>query len=353
MADEEYDYDGDYLEDGDNFFYVEETYSLADDLTENVIPDPGGFYDHTDDWDDLTRFDYWNDIEYDSDGYNDRAGLPTLKVKYREQVSDKKRIDHGRKRKLSVGATTTSKRPKLSRNTSTFIRDLPPVLFATPGLERQDPIVDVSNMASYAILPDWREKFKDIKSVAHVSDRAKVPTVEDEDVDEGVDEKDEDDELDHEMDPSAATEALSISLQNHLSKEGLDTSKIDRTKLFALAQKMMTQDDDAEDLLADFIEDMLGADEEDGDDAFTAWITSKAEPSTNHDSEHGTNESTMYGKDSMEVQEPIFGIPHEFKEKSVPRATEQTSNSITRKRKPESPDTSSKKRRNMSKKISI
>lgn len=88
MSDYE-DYDDDY--DGD-FFYVEDEYMAADDLAEHAVASPPpatcGDEDMEDDWD---RFDYFNDLEYASDGYDDTQ-FQALDVKGAKAGSKRKRL---------------------------------------------------------------------------------------------------------------------------------------------------------------------------------------------------------------------------------------------------------------------
>jgi len=344
MADDEFDYDGDFFEDGDNYYYVEDTYALADDLAENVIPDPGGFYDGQEEWDDMSRFEYWNDIDYDSDGYNDLSKRRTNK----STAPKTNENSTSRKRKASAEAEKITKRPKLSRNQSTLLVDLPPVLFMSPIIERQEPIADITRMETYSIFPDWRERFKNIKSVANVIPQAKPPNIEDMEMES--DDEIIEDESDGEMDVSAPLDALTLSLEKNLASMGLDTTRIDQSKLLLLAQKIMSQSEDAEQLMEEIIEGIHSGEEQTGKDPFAEWITGKTDNTRNGQHEEKESVPKRPNEDSMEVQDPIYDQSRLADGTPVPNTTETVA-TAGKKRKLESPDSSTKKRRNVSKRI--
>ncbi|KAK3047513.1 hypothetical protein LTS18_013140, partial [Coniosporium uncinatum] len=57
MSDQEDYGDDDFY---DDYFYVEDSYDICDDLAEHAVPSPPPF--EAPEWDDHSRFDYWNDL---------------------------------------------------------------------------------------------------------------------------------------------------------------------------------------------------------------------------------------------------------------------------------------------------
>ncbi|KAF2673765.1 hypothetical protein BT63DRAFT_166278 [Microthyrium microscopicum] len=263
MDDDEYDSDT-FLADGDNFFWVEDGYALADDLVELVVPDPS-IYTGDDDWDDLTRFDFWFDIDYDSDGFQDKPR------RVRKKIGDKtgKVVRAGakgtsKKRKMPFGAAKASKKAKLDPKALAM---LPPVLFMPTPKDKDEPIVDVQAMQAYSVLPDWRA----------VLDKSEIPIIKAVNSDD-LQEMDTETKADqNSSEPSVTMLALKMALQAQLSSKGLDSSVIDEATLLRLATSMMSQDEDADEMLDDLIDDIHGGEEdEQAKDPFAAWVAQAA-----------------------------------------------------------------------------
>lgn len=136
-----------YIDDDEDFewFYVEDTCPLADELAESALPEPGypGTAAELDAlWDDLDLFHYWDDLEYGHDPYWDTAAL---------NVSGEKRKRDGRvprssgkRRKLSLKETSGDKVMFVSTEERRRL------------WSRRPPIR--KGLKSFALLPDWRKR---------------------------------------------------------------------------------------------------------------------------------------------------------------------------------------------------
>jgi len=162
MADLDDDYDDGYYYD-DDYVYVDDSFDLADELAENAIPEPPLVDRKEEDWDDFDSYDYWMDIEYNTDEYYD-----TLLQKP-DQNSHQ---PAGKKRKaLDVNVVMAAKRRKVSAVQSKQvgmddgIHEIAPVIWLS--FEETHSLCDVlqphksKTLAPYALFSDWRERFKD------------------------------------------------------------------------------------------------------------------------------------------------------------------------------------------------
>lgn len=153
------DYGGDeYDEYGDEWLYVEDEYMQADDLAEHAVasPPPTAYdEDQLEEWD---RFDYFNDIEYDYEGYDDANFVP------HNQKTGQPKI--GQKRKRGVTANHNRvKRQKTITGDGKPVMDMPwltnsPVVWRAQGDREPKPRPLPENAEPYAILKDWRQMDK-------------------------------------------------------------------------------------------------------------------------------------------------------------------------------------------------
>jgi hypothetical protein len=269
------DYGDDYSDYGDEFYYVEDEYMMADDLAEHVIGSPPpvayGDEDAIEDWD---RFDYFNDLEYASDGYDDGKFAPegTKAAKLGEKRKRDGSGDRGRKKQKMEGYRV----PKPA------VTPLPPVVWRTQaGRDRKTKIWD-GNTESYALLKDWREQHADIPAWAaglshseedgipssRTSKVAGVPELlppapnyEDEDNFEDV-EEDEEGEEDAGIDPTILLQAL----QGRLAEAGGPLAGMDPQQMLQFAMRMMSNQDAGDDIAGELADQLLGGPSKGGED---------------------------------------------------------------------------------------
>ncbi|GAB7346461.1 hypothetical protein MBLNU457_5153t1 [Dothideomycetes sp. NU457] len=214
MADFDDDYDDAYYLD-DDYVYVDDSFDLADELAENSIPEPPLIERKEEDWDDFDSYDYWMDIEYNTDEYYD-----TL-LQHNGQAL---KIHAGKKRKVESntgGPVPASKRRKVStvqgkEIESNGLHEITPVIWLP--FEKTHTLCDMSQpytvSSPYTLFKDWREVFKTStgfstapktgrksKLAAQASERRDVEVmnedmsgIEDEG-DEGFEDDEEDDEV--------------------------------------------------------------------------------------------------------------------------------------------------------------
>ncbi|KAI4961214.1 hypothetical protein J4E86_000240 [Alternaria arbusti] len=271
------DYDDDYDDYEGDFFYVEDEYMAADDLAEHAVASPPpatcGDEDMEDDWD---RFDYFNDLEYASDGYDD--------TKF--QALDVKGAKAGLKRKRTVKSAPARKRlAKDSVNTHSEATPLghSPIVWRSQASRGTKPKTLDDNAQPYALFKNWREKLADIPEwakgsppsspgalssrpgkgkakMAFVTEPASPPYDDDEDID---------DEGDDGMDQGEGgipQDALLAALQRQLAATGGPLTGMDPQQLLEFAMRMATDNDAGDDIAGEMAEAMLGG-EEDEDDA--------------------------------------------------------------------------------------
>lgn len=271
MSDYE-DYDDDY--DGD-FFYVEDEYMAADDLAEHAVASPPpatcGDEDMEDDWD---RFDYFNDLEYASDGYDDTQF----------QALDVKGAKAGSKRKRLLRSVPAKKR-LIKESVSTKTEPTPmghsPIVWRSQADRGIKPKTLDDNAQPYALFKNWREKLADIPDwargsppsspeirssqprkgkakMAFVTEPASPPYDEDDDGDV------EDDGMDN-GEQGIPQEALMAALQRQLATAGGPLSGMDPQQLLQFAMRMAADESAGDDVAGEMAEAILGG-EDDGDD---------------------------------------------------------------------------------------
>ncbi|KAF2398065.1 hypothetical protein EJ06DRAFT_523431 [Trichodelitschia bisporula] len=272
MSDSE---DGWYGDDAD-YFYVEDTYQIADDLAEHAMPSPPPF-EGDDEWDDDWRFEYFNDIEYDDDDFY-----------------TKPQAGAGTKRKRAGGDQT------LVRLRKRRVRAVQPVVWRGRDTRPADPKVYIPGSAKpYTLFKDWRERFKDVPLPA-VPERpvlAKVEDAPEDDVpeDDGHDEaaedamdewESDDEDIEDEDDETSANppglnpEILKTALRANLAKIGLDTSNVDEATLLQFATRMFEDMGRGEEILSELADLVLSRDKDsEHEDGFSKWVTGQVKPS--------------------------------------------------------------------------
>ncbi|PSN60053.1 hypothetical protein BS50DRAFT_507115 [Corynespora cassiicola Philippines] len=278
MSDYGDDYDLDWL-------YVEDEYVMADELAEHVVPSPppshNGDSDYDVDWD---RFDYYIDIEYASDGYDD-ANFSIHK--------GGKEVRPGEKRKRRVGQGRSKKRQKLATGKVAAAAapddpdipepSLPPVIWRSQKSREPETKVLDGKAETYAFFADWRERMPPTPKWTMVS-----PPAESSDVNTSHTSKtkdtamteeigDADDEEDGaQLDPAA----LLAVLQDRLAAADGPLKGMDPQQLLEFAMRMANDQDAGDDIAGEMADAMLnqaGEEEEEGDDDETegnllSWI---------------------------------------------------------------------------------
>ncbi|KAF2184087.1 hypothetical protein K469DRAFT_580611 [Zopfia rhizophila CBS 207.26] len=266
---------------GEDWFYVEDTFMVADDLAEHTVnsPPPTTYADEDaiPDWD---RFDYYNDLEYASDGYNDDNfyihGSRTAKTgqKRKRRGGDR----HGKKnQKLEGGQRVTSR-------TESPTPGWPPVVWRSQAEREKKPKQFEDIQEPFALLRDWKERLDHTPTwLSEHSDSTKLkaskaakgkgvpiakpvsPSPEPENKEEGGGDID--------------SAVLMAALQNRLSSTGGPLTGLDPSQLLQYLTRMMNDKDASDDIAGQLADDMLnqgGEDDEDDDEApadLLSWIS--------------------------------------------------------------------------------
>lgn len=270
------DYGDDYSDYGEDWFYVEDGYQPADELAEHVIPSPPpttyGDDDEQEEWD---RYDYFNDLEYASDGYDDVTFAP----------HDALGAKIGQKRKRAGNSSRNKKRQKTAEGkegaVKPFAPSYSPVVWRAQSDRRPTQRLLADNAPSYALLKNWREALPSTPEWARGSPpppptkssglapeevlgalAAQIlhPTAEplDEEAD-AEDEEMEDDEGGIEL----SQDALMAALQRQLAAAGGPLAGMDPQQLLQFAMRMATDKDAGDDIAGEMADAMLEGDEED------------------------------------------------------------------------------------------
>ncbi|KAF2032134.1 hypothetical protein EK21DRAFT_45036, partial [Setomelanomma holmii] len=270
------DYGDDYSDYGDEWFYVEDEYMAADDLAEHAVASPPptsyGDEDMQPDWD---RFDYFNDLEYASDGYDDASLQP----------QSAKELKIGAKRKRGAPSSRSKKRRKTTDDDAepphTEVVAHAPVVWMSQEQRQPKQKVLADNAQSYALLKDWRETLADTPSwargpspeqspnalpdEAHVASASELPSPASEVIDEAaLADEDVEEGDDEEGDLGISQDALMAALQKQLATAGGPLAGMDPQQLLQFAMRMATDKDAGDDIAGEMAEAMLeGEDEED------------------------------------------------------------------------------------------
>ena len=298
------DYGDDYSDYGEEWFYIEEEFIAADDLAEHAVasPPPTTYVDEdaAEDWD---RFDYFNDLEYASDGYDDATF----------QVHDAKGAKTGEKRKRHVKPSHSKKRQRVLGDTEAAALGMSPIVWRSQADRGLQPRLLDEDAQTYTVLQDWRKKLKDTpqwargspppsptvqaareqKHIAEVAGPAEPasplsePDVEDEGAHEG--------EMD--IDPGA----LMAALQSRLAEAGGPLSGMDPQQLLDFAMRMATGKDTGDDVAGEMVDAMFDqgeqGDEEDleAEENLLSWVAQQrnngTEPSASAPNSTSTNDT--------------------------------------------------------------
>jgi hypothetical protein len=262
------DYGDDYSDYGDDWFYVEEEFMAADDLAEHAVasPPPTTYADEdaAEDWD---RFDYFNDLEYASDGYDDAIF----------EVYDAKGAKTGEKRKRHVKPSHSKKKQRLLEDTEVSTLGMSPIVWRSQAERGLQPRLLDDNAQPYSVLRDWRKKLGDTPQWARGSPphspTAQAPRLgknqaEAADLGEPVSppsEIDAEGEGIHEDEMDIDPGALMAALQSRLAEAGGPLSGMDPQQLLDFAMRMATGKDVGDDIAGEMADAMFDQGE-DGDE---------------------------------------------------------------------------------------
>ncbi|KAF2733800.1 hypothetical protein EJ04DRAFT_494641 [Polyplosphaeria fusca] len=266
------DYGDDYSDYGEEWMYIEDEYMPADDLAEHAVnsPPPTQYLDDDaiSDWD---RFEYFNDLEYDSDGYDD-AKFYTHNPSSEKTGEKRKRggtAQHSKKKQKLVGELAASR-------TESIQTALSPVVWRSREAKPQPRTLDDQDVEPYALLKDWRERVADAPSwikKAGQSGKDKENAEPETPSSSSEFEDMEDDEQEQGVDEAA----LMASLQANLSAAGGPLSGLDPQQLLQFAMRMMADKDAGDDIAGELADSMLeqaGDEEEEGEPAdLVSWLS--------------------------------------------------------------------------------
>ncbi|KAF2104473.1 hypothetical protein NA57DRAFT_70677 [Rhizodiscina lignyota] len=232
MSDIDDDYDDDF--DLSEYFYVEDTYDEVGDLAEHAIASPVSFDDVEDyEWD---RFAYWNDIEYDSDGYHDvHEGRPGRK---KQAIASTPR-----KRKSKGSAVSPSKKRKLKDGTAHVPENGTDAPLLSPVAWRPERVTGTPTRDtfpnSFALLKNWREQFPDSETTSETDEHGTTdaPTLE--------------------IDPLALQAALRANLGSLVGGAGTGDLGLDESMLLEHITRMLSAEGATADDIAGSLADAL------------------------------------------------------------------------------------------------
>lgn len=263
------EYGDDYSDYGEEWFYVEEEFMAADDLAEHAVasPPPTTYADEdaAEDWD---RFDYFNDLEYASDGYDDAVF----------QVHSARDAKTGEKRKRHVKPSHSKKKQCLLGGTEASALGMSPIVWRSQANRGLQPKLLDDNAQAYTVLQDWRKKLRDTPQWARGSP-PQSPTVqaarEQKDIAEvaGTAEPvsppsqlDAEGEGAHEDEMDIDPGALMAVLQSRLAEAGGPLSGMDPQQLLDFAMRMAAGKDAGDDIAGEMADAMLDQGEEDDEE---------------------------------------------------------------------------------------
>lgn len=281
------DYGDDYSDYGDDWFFVEDGYAAADELAEHVIPSPPPTtYGDDDDQEEWDRFDYFNDLEYASDGYDDATFAP----------HDALGAKIGQKRKHTGSSRRTKKKQRTADGEGGAVIPCAPahapVVWRAQSDRRPKQRLLADNAPSYALLKNWREALPSTPEWARgspppaeshspadddllgaLTSELLQTTSEPLDDDAEVDVEDVDD---GEGGIELSQDALMAALQRQLAAAGGPLAGMDPQQLLQFAMRMATDKDAGDDIAGEMADAMLEGDEEDEEadtqEGLLSWV---------------------------------------------------------------------------------
>ncbi|OQN96748.1 hypothetical protein B0A48_17172 [Cryoendolithus antarcticus] len=282
MADEDYG-DSGYFYGDDDYLYVEDEYAIADELAENQIPSPGyaGTNNEIDDGEDYDIYEYFGELEYGDDTYWDAEVRPPAKDAAGKSDATKSSTA---KRKRGGPRANEGKCLKRRKTAPDGTKELENVVYKRFE-DRLPPTPPTSERrASFALLPDWKERFRDVEEVktkdkampiemraaaeGHAGSQAVVEEEagEGEWEDEHEDDEDEDDPLSG-LDPAALKVIMKQKLLEETGLE-LDDAMVEKM----IEQMLSGSADDAAGSIADMMLGQVGGKE---DSQASKWLAGK------------------------------------------------------------------------------
>jgi hypothetical protein len=301
-------FDDDY---GDEWLYVEEEYMQADDLAEHAVasPPPVAYDDdRLDEWD---RFDYFNDLEYDFEGYDDANFVTHNGATGHPKI--------GQKRKRGAAPGRSSKKQRLVSGVAKPEQDVAwlsnsPIIWraqADRGVKARPLPEDAQ---PYAVLKDWRETLA--KAPNRVQKPGKLvltPSIhvdeeeeeeEEEEEHEWADEELMEDETDDGDEPGIEgidPTALMAALQSRLGSAGGPLSGMDPQQLLQFALRMANNQDAGDDIAGELADEMLnqGGDNDEDEEAeanLVSWVSQQRS---------GTEAETPKAAEAASTSQPL------------------------------------------------
>jgi hypothetical protein len=302
--------DYDFENNDDNFLYVEDTYLQAvsrpspshdrhtnrpaqDDLAEHAVASPVPYDGEEDGYDsDHWRYDYWMDIEYDSDGEAVRA-----------RRCDAFEARRKRQRTAATAATAGSprKRRKVASGIAYASDDSPAVLLVHGRVDETQRLPaspgHLQALRPWALLKDWRERglgtappFPTRYAPTRLAQVVDIVEDEDEDEDgvgdgegygpdsELVGDAKEGDELSQLLGAGGLDpEVLKMVLREKLSAAGL--KDLDEASLMRFAARMFAGDGEADDIAGELAEELLEQEDENDGGEITEWVSQQVQSS--------------------------------------------------------------------------
>ena len=267
-----------------------DSFALQDDLAEHTVASPPPYEDENyEDWD---RFDYWNDIESESEGYDDEG---------HKKKSLSKASKTGQKRKNRADVSRSKKKRKTEGGASQVTQDrplspTPTVLWRSRESREKEDNVRVrpfnENEEPYALLKDWRERLGGTpRPTSHESIVAEdVPAPEEPKSGKArrgpktgplsPSPDASDDELESLISASGLdSEALKTVLQKRLAEAGGPLEGFDQSLLLKYAMRMMTNEEASDDIAGELAEDMLNRPDDDPLAAgISSWLSQMGTP---------------------------------------------------------------------------
>ncbi|KAL1646606.1 hypothetical protein SLS58_003192 [Diplodia intermedia] len=366
MSDYEYDSD-DYDLYEDNWLYIAEDDNLADDLAERAVASPPARdYDPDGSGYNSDYFEYWVDIEYNSDGWNDvKAASKTNKTI--PAPKKRKKVARGgpslKKRKGAGGRQLTDAAPESGN-------EVPPVMWQSSKdrikQQFEGPRALTEEPQSFSLLGDWRTRFgpdgKQSKGneagvdgaapsaadeILKAVEMASAAPEEEDWEDEGESAQEDGDGLgsliaDSGLDP----QALMRALEENLAATGAAPAGLDQSTLLKYALRMLSGEGEADDIAGELAEDLFEqAEEEDPEGKNIAeWAAKQKDRPENGDEEEssaslgGAPEAVRKSKAALPPTPPTneaSGTEGKGKKKAVevPAPTSVASGLRSRKRK--------------------
>lgn len=251
---------------------------IQDELAENAIPDPqlGEYLDVEDG--DFDTYEYWMDMEFGSDDYYDVTITAPNDDRMSKTGEKRKRVaqqDHGEGKRRKVGSNASS----TARYSVAPVQQI-----IWMSMLDTHPLREVERAhkptKSYALLPDWRERFKNIRSPMAIDASAvDERTMKDTEAESDSEDSQQDD---MDIDPRA----LQAALEAQLSGAGVDGAG-GQELMQSIMQMIATgKGANAEDMLEEMTAKLLDQVEGGGaDSAISRWLAQKGVSIPNDDSE--------------------------------------------------------------------